>query len=864
MTRPPAWGGWLLRVLLGPEEAEFIDGDLHEDFAERCASESVGSARRWYRRQVFGTLRSRLLAPGRVEAATRDVRYAGRGLRSTPGYTALVVGTLGVGIGGAITIGSLASSVLSPRPYPNSDALVAVWETRAGAQRSVSPANYLDWRRESTAFEGLAAHMTQTVAVTVDGAAALESAAIVSGNFFSVLGVDAVRGRTFDPDLDPAFPEREVVVNEAAAARWFGDGADPIGRPIRLDDLVHTVVGVMPSDFGFPERDIAAWTRSPTEAPELRNLPEGLSLVDMRDSWYFEVVGRVRPDRSIAVGRSDLEGVAGRLAEVYPDTNAESGVLVVPLLDQTVADFDRILIGLGIAVALILLAATANVLHLTRARSEARRTDATIRMSIGASRRGLARGYLVEAGLLGIGAAGVGLVIAQLATAVLRRHLVGVVPRAETLTVPGTMWLGAAILGLAVGAVVGRVALRVAAPRAPLRVRRFGASGGRGLVAAQVATSIAVLAGAALLARSFDALGRVDLGFEAEGLATVRISLPDAASLSYEERLGRYAEVGQAVSRLEGVEGYAFGAELPLRMGMGAGVRVYGVESFDDPPNAGWQPVEPDYFRTVGMTLLSGRPLDATDRQGTLDVAVVNEAFVRDVLVGADPLGARVTMGLDGHDRPLEIVGVVADTRTRGPAEAAGPVLYRPLAQTDRYGAGSLVLAARLDGSIERAGLVSAIRGAAPALPLSQIRTGPELVAPFRSTQAMLMYILGVFAATAVAIGLVGVYGVGMYTVRRARREIGVRLALGATAQRVTGTVLRDGLRSAAIGVPFGLLSAYLVGRAVRDLLFMVSPGDPLVLTAVVGVVVALTASAFWVPARFAARIDPATAIRDG
>lgn len=863
-TKPPQWGERVLRLLHDPDDAEFILGDLEEDFSRYADRDGVDSARSWYRRQVWGCVRSRLATVASPSGGPGELRHAIRRLRRDPGYTGVTVATLGVGLAGAVTIGALAVSVLRPLPYPSPSELVAVWETRAGTPRSVSPGNYLDWRRLNERFAGLAAHDVRSVSVTVGERASRASIAVVSGNFFSVLGVAPARGPGFSSDLDTQYPGRHLVLSDQGANRLFGSADQAIGADLLIDDLTYEVVGTMPATFDFPEPELLGWIRSRTEAPELRGLPPGFTLTEMRDIWYFQVVGRLATGTSVDVGRDDLASVASALSATYPDTNDRAGVQIIPLHDQTVADFDRILLALAMAVGLVLLAALFNATHLTRARAQALRKDTAIRVSLGATRGSLARAQLIEGWIVGLLATVLAVGLATLALDVTRGSLSSAIPRANQLTLDPWLILAALALGLVTGTILSRASLQVVAPKGDLRSRLSRSSGERVLVSVQVAVSIAVLAGATLLAQSIYELGRVDLGFDTARLSTMSLSIPDAPSLSYEERLQRYRDVRAAVHALPEVETASLGSNLPLTMGMGAGVRVEGVVRDQDPPNSGWQPVEASYFQALGMTLESGRLFTAQDEAGAPDVAIVNETFAREILLDREPIGTEVTMGLDGHDRPLTIVGVVRDTRSQGPAQRPGPVLYRPLDQTGRYPAGTMSLVARTSAGGSLAQIAATVRSVAPGLAVSQERTGEALIRPFRAGQTMLLTIMAVFAATAVTLALVGVYGVGMHAVQRGRRDIGVRLALGATRERMTRDVIGGGMRSALLGVPPGLVLAYLVGQSIRDLLFAISPGEPLALLAVTVGVVFLTAGAFWIPARRAARLDPALTMRDG
>lgn len=870
MSRPrePRWARKLIEWLLSEDEVEFVLGDLAEDFQEMARREGTAAARAWYGRQTIATLAARLVQPpAPLEAWTREARISARRLRREPSYAATAVGTLALGIGGVAAVGGLASSVLSPLPYPDSGALVSVWETREGERRGVAPANYLDWRRDARSFAGLAAHLTRSVAVTVDGAASREQVAVVSGNFFDVLGVAPAVGRGFDPALDVAFEERLVVLSAEAAERSFGTSADPVGRTVLVDDRAHQVVGVAPAGFAFPVEELYGWVRSPSEAPDIRGF-EG-NLTEMRDAWYFRVVGRLEEGRSIEDARAEMAALAERLAATYPETNEGSSVRIVPLLEETVAGFGSTLVALALAVVLLLGGAVLNLVHLGLARGETRRADIGVRAALGASGADLRRGALVEGTLVGLLGGTVGLGLAHWALAVSIARLGGAVPRAAEVGVTATLAVAGLGLGAAIGAAVALAALPLRRSRRSafdlLRPAGVGV-GGRHLVAAQVAISIAVLTGAVLLSASLSKLGAVDLGFRTDGLTTMRIAMPDALDREPAERLARYRSVAEAVRRVPGVEAVALGSDPPVDMGAQAGVFIVGGTRPSDPPNAGWQPVDAAYFATMEMRLARGRGFGPADGRDDADVAIVNEAFVRGVLGGAEPLGLQVTMGLDGHDRPLTIVGVVQDTRTLGPAAPAGPVLYRPLDQATRFRGTSILLAVRWADEVRPAPaqVRRAIRSAAPALPVYAEANGDDLVRPFRRSRTLLLTVMAAFSICALAIGMVGVYGVGMHAVRRQRRAIGVRLALGATRMRITREVVGLGMGGALLGVPPGVLLALLVGRSMSSLLYEVGASDPLALASVTAVVLGLTAMALFLPARAAAATDPARTTKDG
>lgn len=860
MNRPPWFWRLLLQTLVRGEDGEFISGDLLEDFERTVIRDGRRQARSWYRRQVLATLLARLRAWGNPGEWGREARLALRRIRRDPGYGLVVIVTLGLGVGGTVAVGALAWSVLQPLPYPDSEELVSVRETRQGIPRSVAPANYFDWRSMSRTLSGLASYGSRGVSITVEDVASRDRVSMVSGNFFEVLGVQPEVGRGFDAAFDIAFPGLEIVLHRDAAVRYFGDATRAVGSTLLVDDLVYDVVGVMPRSFNFPDDGVAGWVRSRTEAPELRGLP--FSIAELRDAWYFDVVARRATGRTLEDVRAEMDQIASRLATQYPDTNTGAGIELSLMLDDTIADFDRVLVALALAVGLILTGALFNVVHLSLARSETRRADAAVRLSLGATRGQLAQSFMMEGWLLGLGGAVVGALLAGWGVGVAASRLGDAIPRSVEVGLPAELLAVAALLGLGAGTLIGTATFVAAAPDGDLRGRLRSGRGGRALVAAQVSVSIAVLTGTVLLAHSFEQLGAVDLGFDAEGLVTARIAIPDGPALSYEERIQTYDRVADALRATPGVQAVALGDDTPLRMGMQAGVHLDGTSGQGDPPNSGWQPVGEGYFQTLGLRVVEGRLFGPADGPEAAEVAVVNEAFVRDVLSGRPTLGTTVTMGLDGHEHPLSIVGVVADTRTRGPALEAGPVLYRPMAQTERFAAGSILVAVRMNEAEDVASVRSALRTIAPGLPAWDFAAGDDLLRPFRTTQAMLLAILGLFAVSALLIGMVGVYGVGMHSVRRARREIGVRLALGATESRITGEVIRRGMTSAMIGVPPGLAIAWLVGRSVEGLLFGISAGDPRATVFVTLGVLALTALAFFLPARVAATVDPASATR--
>jgi putative ABC transport system permease protein len=861
------WSSRILLRALPPSEREFVAGDLAEALHDKVERDGVRAARRWHRRHAALTVLSwwARRIDERQAAWRRDTRHAVRALHRSPGYTTTVLLTFTVGFGGAAAIGSLVESTLRPLPFPRPDRLVSVWETRDGARRSVAPANYLDWRRRARAFDGLAAYDARGASVTVDGIATRARVAMVSGNFFDVLGITASLGRTFDPQLDPAFPERLVVLSQAAWRDSFGASREAIGRSIRVDELAYRVVGVAPPGLRLPEAGLFGWLRSRTEAPELAGVPG--TLTEMRDAWYFRVVGRLGPGATLATARTEMSTITDRLAAEYPETNRRSGAEIVPLRSETVAGSGATLLALGLAVLLVLFAATVNVALLGMARAEARAMDASIRRALGAGRADVRRVTLAEVWVLALVGTAAGVAVAGWALSQ-ARALFASLPRPEEIVLRPPVAAMTLLVALGSGTVIAWLAgRRSAAEASPGHVRGGDRQRGaiaRGMIATQVATAIALMAGTTTMARSLAAMAAVDLGFDDEGLTTVYVALPDARARPYEERVAKLEEVRDDLLSLSAVASVGLSATSPLEAGPRAGVRIVGELDDTEPPVSGWQPIDPEYFGVMRMRMLRGRGFGPADAAGTRDVAVVNEAFERTVLGGTSALDREVTMGLDGHDRPLTIVGVLANTRTAGPASEPEAVLYRPLRQTTRFGASAMLVAIRSAGPdpVPVADVRALLRERHPGLPVFREAIGTDLARPFRDRQLTLAAVLAVFAFTAVGLVMIGVYGVTAYSVRRRGREIAVRLALGADQGRVTAEVLGDGLRTALPGLPVGVGLALLLGQILEGLVFGVSPGDVGTLASASVLVLVTVAAALWAPGRAAARTDPAETMR--
>ncbi|MEJ2203476.1 MAG: ABC transporter permease, partial [Gemmatimonadota bacterium] len=551
---PPTVWRLILTLVVRGVGAEFVLGDIEEDHREVYRAHGARAAARWYRHQALTTAwawlaRRRSRSMGKttrgggdgMEGMIRGIRHAVRGLRRAPGFTLSTVLVLGLGLGGSAAVLGLTTSLLSPLPFPDPARLVSVWQTKNGVERAVAPGNYLDWRRSAQSFDGLAAYASRSVSITVDGTATRARVEEVSGNFFAVLGVEPELGGGFEPGLDTDYPDRVAVLSHALWEQSFNRDPEVLGRSFQVDDLTYQVAGVMPTGFAFPNAGEQAWIRSPREAPAIRGFRGDLT--QLRDAWYFQVVGRLASGTELAKAREEMTAIAVRLEELYPRDNADAGVLIRPLLDETISGFGATLAVLGAAVLLVLLAAAVNVAHLTLARTAAQRQALSVRVALGAGRGAVLRHVLAEAWLLGVmgGVAGVGLAMVTVRWGVV---LFGpFLPRADSVMVsPGTA-AAAVFLGLALETLLALLAYRAIDPArwhvgvASPRARGLGTKGREGLVAAQVAAAIALGVGATLLGRSLMRLADVDLGFDTRDLVTVRVAVPDARLRPYPERL---------------------------------------------------------------------------------------------------------------------------------------------------------------------------------------------------------------------------------------------------------------------------------------------------------------------------------------
>jgi predicted permease len=804
----------------------------------------------------------------RLDELAQDVRYALRQLRRSPGFALVAVLTLALGIGANTAIFSVVNGVLlRPLPFREPDRLVRVFSLDEGKRAAVSPLDFADWRDQARSFEGLAAVNALTLNLTGGGEPERLEGASVSAALFSVLGVRPIAGRTFAPSEDAPGAPRLVLLGEPLWRRRFGADPGLVGRTVLLDGEVYTVVGIVPAASAYPA-GAEVWT--PLDlSQEARS----------RGARYLRVIGRLAPGTAASAAGAEMAAIARRLEEQDPDHNTGFGAAVVPLHQQIVGEVRTPLLVLLGAVGFVLLIACANVANLLLARAIGREGELAVRAALGAGRGRIVRQLLTESLLLALlgSAAGV-----ALAAAAMRAFVAAVpddLPRVAEVGIDGTVLLATAGAALATGLLFGLApALQASTPIlvGTLKQGGRGASGHAGrrrasdaLVVAEVALAVVLLAGAGLLTRSFTRLLEVDPGFRPERVTTFTVTLPPAKYGKDAQLQAFAAALVERLARLPGAQSAAVVSGLPLSdAGFSLSFTVDGRPAPDPgaEPSAQVRVATPAYFATMGIPLVRGRAFTERDRDGSPQVVVINREAARRFFPGEDPLGRRVQLGWtrDSVRMGGEIVGVVGDVRQFGLDAAPVPEIYAPY---DQFPLDELSAVVRSTADEQdQAAVLAAVWGAVGELdrdlPVYALRTLEELVSESVARPRFYMLLLGAFAAVALLLSAVGIYGVMSYAVRQRTREIGIRVALGATGGRVLRMVLGQGLTLALAGAILGLLAALWVTRLMASLLYGVSPTDPPALAAGAVVLVAVAALACYLPARRAARADPLTAIR--
>jgi len=808
----------------------------------------------------------------------QDLRYAFRQLAKRPGFTAVVTLVLALGIGGNTAIfGAVRAVLLRSLGFPDAGRLVRVVPAPADAPnadarlRTVSPPDFVDWRTDNRSFAELAAMNEGGYALTGEGAAEQIGGASVTGGFFTVMAVRPLLGRGLTPSDDAQDGPRVAVLSYALWRRRFGADESVIGTTARFDGESYTVVGVMPPGFSYPDNS-EVWLPLRFTARDLTT---------QRGAHYLDVVGRLQDGVTYEAANADVRQLTARLAAAYPRTNAGASARIVPLRDSLVGDVRPAMLILLGAVGLVLLVACTNVASLMLVRGLARQRELAIRTALGAARGRLVRGLLVESLVLAALGGLAGVLLAVWGTSLIAHLRSADIPFLSQTKVDGMVLAFAAAVSLGTGLLFGAVPAWQASSGHGLEARlkddARGTSAGRGkqrtrnaLVVGELALALVLLAGAGLLMKSFLRLSEVGLGMDPHHVLSFEVALPDATYPEPHQSAEYFRALRERIDALPGVEtaGAVFG--LPLN-GFSYVISSYSLDGRqlsdeeEDRLSVQIRVVTPGYFRALGIPLLQGRSIGEQDRADAPKVMVINEAAARLVWPGESPLGHRLTVGtrLGVSDTRAggEVVGVVGDVREWGPAAPARPTIFLV---HEQFPVGYMGVVVRSAG--DPAALVEPIRRLLgpldPDVPMSGVRTMDQRVAASMAQPRLYMLLLGIFAGVAVLLAAVGIYGLVAQTVEQRTREFGVRLALGAERRDVVRLVIGQAGVLTAVGVGLGLMGAVTGGRILSSLLFEVRPADPTTLVVVAAGIALVALVTSYLPARRAARVEPAEALR--
>jgi putative ABC transport system permease protein len=821
-----------------------------------------------------------------IDTLRQDFAYAFRGLRKNPGFAATAILTLALGIGANTAIFSVANAVLlRPLPFPNSDRLVMVFaaNTRNGELHDVaSYPDFLDWSRAHS-VERMGAFAGGNVTVSGSGDAEYVRAMRVSASLFDTLGMSPALGRGFAVGEQQPGAPRVVVLSDGFWKRHYSSGANVLGETLRLNDTPYTIVGVMPPGFRV----------AMGATPEQLYVP--LAIDANRSHGFLRVVGRLKPDVTVSEARAEFSVVAAQIAKAFPKSNANTGANVISLTDAVAVNVrSGLLVLLGV-VALVLLIACTNVASLMLARGASRGRELAVRAALGASRGRIARQLLTESVLLAVAGGALGLAIgvwtARGLSAMLGATYLAI-PRLDTVSTDVWVFGFAVVLSLTTGVIFGVVpAIVCASPDVTdaLRESSRSTTGARaprlrgGLVVLETALALLLLAAAGVLLQAFGTLRSTPTGFNADHVLTVGVWLPQPRFASRLDRERYYDELLGAVRGMPGVHSAAFVADLPLN-GDSDGLGFHIAGRPDPAPGrsftAGFNVATPDYFRTMGIPIVAGRDFAEMDRQGASGVIVINETAARRFWPNQSPLGQRIVLprekALSGgdvdHERrsdaeaetdTLTIVGVSGDVRHESLAVPPRAEVFLNAAQSPvDWPWGALAIRTTLDPSA----MAASIKGAAQAVdrnvPVTRVESMSDIVSRSMAAPRMYAVLLGAFAALALGLAAVGLYGLVSYTASQRTHELGVRVALGAARGEILRLVIGQGVRLAAIGAVVGLAAALATMRLLVGLVKSVKPNDPLTLGAVTVLLLAAAAVASYLPARRAARVDPMVALR--
>jgi putative ABC transport system permease protein len=801
-----------------------------------------------------------------------DVRFSLRLLRKSPGFTAVALVALAVGVGANTAIFSVVyGTLLAPMPYPEPDELVMVWSRIQGNRNVTAAGDFLDWKEQAPVFQDLNAWTGGAVNLATPDRPEQVDAARVTPGFYTMLGIPFVHGRDFRKEEGRPGEDQVIVLRYRIWEQRFGSDPGIVGRQIRVDGKPRTVVGVLaplPSEYREP----------PSVILPLAFTPEQIN----HDFHWLLVMGRLKANVTLAQANAEMQAVAKRIADVHPKSNTGWSASVEPLKNNFLPRETQTALWMLLgAVGFVLLIACVNVANLLLARGSARLRELAIRSSIGASRRRIFSQLLSESLVLALlgGLLGIALSV------VIIEAILAIMPT-NTLPYEADLTLNLPVLGftLLVASLSG--VLAGCAPAwhgARANVNDILKDGGRSpgttgrqfirraLVAVEFALALSLLAGGGLAVHSLVKLARVDLGFRSDHLLTFFVPVADDRFANAGQVTAFHANLVERIRTVPGVVSISASTGMPVRgTSFGMPFTIVG-KPVDDPskrPGAGFNMVSPDYYKTFGIPIARGRAFTEQDRAGTPPVAIVNETFVARYFAGVDPLQQRIVVeqlipGVTRLGPPVEwqIVGVFRDIKNAGPRDDGFPEIDVPLAQSPWPGVNIAVRSAGEPLLLQRS-IADRIRAIDPELPMVGVRSMEQIVEESIGGDRFRTVLFSSFAALALLLAVVGIYGVMSYLVAQRTHEIGLRMALGAERGRVIAHVLTEGMTSALTGVGIGLIGAYVVGRAMQGMWFGVGAIDPIAFATVAAVLLASALVACLIPARRAASVDPLTALR--
>jgi len=871
--------GWLRRGKVEQELAEEIREHLGEKIEELVEAGVPREEAEHAARREFGNVQManedgrgvwRWMA---IENLIADLRYGLRQMRANPGFTAVAVLTLALGIGANTAIFSVVNAILlRPLPYPEPERLVRVWESSrrqesprvAGADRNVvNPYNFLDWRDYSHSFESMAAISGLTTNLSTQGEPVAVQGMQVTPEFFTVLRVAPLLGRAFAAADGVRGQDGSVILSYGLWKRQFGADAGIVGRKIQVDGVPCEVIGVMPQGFSFPKIQAEVWTPMVLERTD-----------DFKRGRYLGVVARLKPGVTLEQARQDMLRVANYTQQARPDMDKNWSATVFPMLEDATEKIRRPLWVLLAAVGFLLLIACANVANLLLMRGTGRLREMAVRAALGAARSRIVQQLLIESALLALAGMGAGLLFAHYGLTGLLALIPAnaPLPRNEPIAIDGSVLLFTLLASLLTAVLFGLApALRVSRVDLQYALKQGSARGGVGghrmlrrcFVVAEVALALVLCVGAGLMLRSFARLISVDPGFQREHLLTMHVWTSPARYSDNLKRSQYFTRMLAAIRSTPGVEAAGSTHFLPLTDKISGS--CFAPDDGPQPipsesPGAQFLIVSRDYFRTIETPLRMGRDFKERDAYGAAPVAVVNQAFVDKFYAGQNVLGKTLWVCWT-LKKPAEIVGVVSNARQAQMQDAPEPTIFLSNAQAPMYFA-TLVVRASGDPQLLARSAEAAIHSVDPDQAVSDVRTMDAVFSDSVSSPRMQAVLLLLFAGLAITLAMIGVYGVISYAVSERTNEIGIRVALGAGRRNVFGLVLREGLVLTAIALGAGLAGALALSRVLQALLFEVKPTDPITLAAVCGVVVAVSILAATLPARRAMKVDPLVALR--